>query len=1125
MGNFDYLQNIWPDICTNCCHAESYLDSDPRAALIYSRRSIELLVDHLYRLKNLGQPYRDDLAAKINDAAFARIAGPQVIQKFTYIRQAGNAAVHDARELNPKVALPVLRELFHLCIWAAFNHSASPEIVPTRRQFDPELARKSAPLTEQEATQLLQKFEDQDRKHREELERRDQDAAAMNAEIERLRQLVEEAQSAKTVQDDHDYKEEETRDHFIDLLLLEAGWPLKNPEDREYPVQDMPTPSGTGRVDYVLWGSDGTPLGLVEAKRTRKSAEEGRDQAKYYADALEKKFGSRPVIFYTNGQDHRLWDDAAGYPPRDVAGFLTAEELERMVRRRGTRKKLTSLRTSSDIAGRPYQQKAITAVAEEFDQGRRKALLVMATGTGKTRTVIALTERLMKAGWAKRILFLADRTSLVKQAANAFRSLLPDYTTVNLLQEKNTEGRVYVSTYPTILNMIHQLDGSQRRFGPGYFDVVVIDEAHRSVYAKYGEIFDWFDSLLIGLTATPKDEVDHNTYRLFELEDGVPTEAYGLDEAIADDYLVPPTAISIGSKFLRQGIRYDDLTEEEKTEWDALEWDEDGEIPDEVGAEEINKYLFNVDTVDKVLETLMTQGHTVEDGERLGKTIIFAKSQRHAEFIQERFDAQWPQYGGNFARIITHSSYGAQDAIDKFSIPEAAPHIAISVDMLDTGIDVPEVVNLVFFKAVHSRTKFWQMIGRGTRLRPDLYGPGKDKEDFYVFDFCGNLEFFNQDMVGAEGTLRKSLTHRLFETRVDLLRAIGPRQATAQDGEPQDTLRSGHAEWLHTVVAGMTPENPLVRKHRFAAEKFSAAEAWENPSEQELQEAATLGGLPTTFQDTDTDAKRFDLILLSSQLAVLTSDATTLARAQKAVQEIAGKLEELTTIDAVRRQAPLLEALQTTEWWEDVTAPMLEEVRERLRGFVRLIERKRRLPVIIDVVDQLMASEEVELKQVTPGVNMKRFKEKARAYLREHEDNIALRKLQRNRQLTESDLRELEEMLYAAGGEAGEIQSLKEKDGGLGLFVRSLVGLDQDAVQEAFAELLDQNRYSVQQIRFIELIVKELTLNGSMSPGRLYEDPYRNLGSPDAFFPEAQVIGIASTITEFRNRAIPETAA
>jgi type I restriction enzyme R subunit len=309
----------------------------------------------------------------------------------------------------------------------------------------------------------------------------------------------------------------------------------------------------------------------------------------------------------------------------------------------------------------------------------------------------------------------------------------------------------------------------QRRFGVGHFDLVVIDEAHRSVFQKYRAIFDYFDSLLVGLTATPKDEVDRNTYSLFDLENGVPTDAYGLDEAVRDGFLVPPKAVSVPLKFQREGIKYDELSEEDKEQWDALEWDDDGNVPNRVEAEAVNKWLFNKDTVDKVLEHLMTRGLTVAGGDRLGKTILFAKNQHHAEFIAERFNANYPHYKGEFARVITFKTEYAQSLIDNFSAKDKAPHIAISVDMLDTGIDIPEVVNLVFFKLVRSKTKFWQMLGRGTRLCPDLFGPGKHKEFFYVFDYCQNLEYFSQNIPATEGALGESLGKRLFNARLELI--------------------------------------------------------------------------------------------------------------------------------------------------------------------------------------------------------------------------------------------------------------------------------------------------------------------------------------------------------------------
>ncbi len=416
------------------------------------------------------------------------------------------------------------------------------------------------------------------------------------------------------------------------------------------------------------------------------------------------------MIFYTNGYEHWIWDDTAfpagGYPPREVQGFYTRDELELMIQRRHARLALAGGQVNAEIAGRPYQVRAIKAIDDAFDNRERETLLVMATGSGKTRTVIALVDQLMKANWVKRVLFLADRTALVNQATNVFKAQLPAATTVNLVTEKAADGRVYVSTYPTMMNLINDVDEAGRRFGPGYFDLIVIDEAHRSIYQKYRAIFEWFDAMLVGLTATPKDEVDHNTYRLFHLEDGVPTDAYGLDEAVRDGYLVPPRGVAVGTKFLRQGIRYDDLTEAEKDEWDSLDWGEDGP-PDAIHSDELNRFLFNEDTVDKVLATLMAAGYKVAGGDRLGKTIVFAKNQAHAEFIERRFNEQYPGYGGTFARVITYASSYAQSLIDDFSQADKAPHIAISVDMLDTGIDVPEVVNLVFFKMVHSKSKFW----------------------------------------------------------------------------------------------------------------------------------------------------------------------------------------------------------------------------------------------------------------------------------------------------------------------------------------------------------------------------------------------------------------------------------
>lgn len=1112
MSNFAFVRDTLPELHAECAHAESYLTTDPRSACFYGRRVVEQLVDYLFDVMGLPLPYRDDLAAKTNDPAFKTKAGPAVVGKLNLVRRLGNDAVHKAAPPSARDALGAVREVFHLMVWAGLHYSAHPEAVPTGAQFDPSLAEKAAPLSRDQVRQLAAKFRQQDEAHAKALAERDELAAAKDAEIEALKAQIAAAQAAAKP-DDHDYDEAATRDLFIDLLLREAGWqvigsdaprPFSDAASVEYRVAPVPSPQGFGFADYVLWGSDGLPLAVVEAKRTRRSAQAGQRQAELYAEALEGMTGRRPVIYYTNGYEHWLWDDAAGYPPRAVSGFMTKDELELAVQRRRTRLPLSAATVDGAIVERPYQLRAIKAVGGAFDKKERSALLVMATGSGKTRTVIALVKQLQERGWAKRVLFLADRTALVKQAARAFREHLPGSTTVDLVTERTAEGRVYVSTYPTMMNLIDEVDDRGRRFGPGYFDLIVVDEAHRSIYAKYGAIFRYFDAMLVGLTATPKDEVDHNTYRLFHLENGVPTDAYGLDEAVHDGYLVPPRAIAVPTKFMRQGIRYDDLTEEEKDQWDSADWGEDGVIPSEVGAAELNSFLYNDDTIDKVLETLMTRGYRVAGGDRLGKTIIFAANQRHAERIKERFDIAYPESAGKSALVITYQASYAQSLIDDFSQPGKQPDIAISVDMLDTGIDVPEVLNLVFFKAVRSKAKFWQMIGRGTRLSPDVFGPGQDKRDFLVFDFCGNLEFFSEDLPGAEGQVQASLSQRIFEARVALVGAVG-------DVDPK--LRAATASGLRETVAGMNLENFLVRPHRMAVERFASAQAWDSLSAADVELAASLAGLPSAVRESDELAKRLDLLILRRQLAQLEGDESHSDRLRRTVQDIAARLLTKTAIPSVMEQAVLLEAVAGDDWWVDVTVGMLELARLRLRGLMRFLEPSGRDPVYVDLEDVLGEATEIALPGVTPGMDFDRFRSKAQTYLRAHEDHVALQRLRRGRPLTETDLQALQSMLADAGGNEADISRAEAETGGLTAFIRSLVGLDREYVRSAFERYLDGSAFTAEQIRFVGLIVEELTRNGRMDPGRLYESPYIDHApaGPDSLFPELdidEIVGI-----------------
>lgn len=1123
MSNFAFLQREWFAIHDACVKAESYVNSDARAASFYGRIALEQVVAWLYRYDPNYRCYDVSLGARVHEPCFSKYAGESIFTKATIVIEIGNRAAH-GKSVKPNDALTQITELFHIAYWFARTYAQRERPNPAQ-QFDPSLL---PPARTQSAIPLqqLQRAEADLQKKEEELKRKTDENTSLREELAKLQQDFAKARAAnEAVADTHDYNEEQTRDYFIDLLLNEAGFALDKPQDREYEVAGMPNNKGVGFVDYVLWGNDGLPLAVVEAKRTKRDAKVGQQQAKLYADCLEAKFKRRPVIYYTNGYQHYFWDDVSS-PPRSVQGFHSRDELELLMQRRTSRVSLATAKIDEAIVGRTYQQQAIRAVAEAIEQhNSRRSLVVMATGAGKTRTVIALVDLLMRCNYVKRVLFLADRVSLVKQASREFVKHLPSAGIVNLLEGADATGRVYVSTYPTMLNLINNKNDDKRKFGIGHFDLVVVDEAHRSIYAKYGALFSYFDSYLVGLTATPKSEVDHNTYRLFNLENGVPTFAYGLEEAINDKYLVPPLAVSVPLKFQREGIKYDELSDEDKQQWDEMEWGEAG-APDEVTSAAINQWLFNANTVDRVLEHLMMNGEKVASGDRLGKTIIFAKNNDHAEFIAERFNLNYPQYNGKFARVITFKTEYAQTLIDSFSQSENEPHIAISVDMLDTGIDVPEVVNLVFFKQVHSKTKFWQMIGRGTRLCPNLYGPNKDKKFFYIFDYCQNFEYFNQNPNATEGRRAIGLDERLFKLRLNLLAEldnVSRPKAKDEQKEEESQLRVFNADLLHSIVSSMTLDNIIVRPKRMYVEKYSVKDVWRKISAVEMNELGEhVAHLPSQLMDTEEEAKRFDFMMISAQLSTLELLAVD-EKIKTVVQKVMGLLEAQSNIPAIQKQMPLIQAVASDEWWQDVTIGMLEHVRKQLRMLLKLIEKAKRTIVYTDFEDELGEGTKVVLPFGATAIDFDRFKAKTREFLRQHSNNLAYNKLRKNLPITKTDLDELERILLEqANGDEGLIAQAKEEGKGLGLFIRSLVGLDKEAANEAMAVFLNDTTANAKQITFVRLIVEQLTQDGAMSDERLYESPFTDIAStgPTALFSAAKVDEIRSVLSEIRQRAV-----
>lgn len=1132
MSQFVFLQSEFAPVYDLARKAEVAALADPRGSCFYARLALESAVKWMYdNDRSLRSPYDTTLSALIHEGTFRAMVGNALVTKARIIKDYGNKAVHETRAVPAQHSVITLRELFHFSYWLVRTYARgakpdaaltfNPDALPRAVQVDASTLAKLQALAKEREDSAKALAEEQAARIRSE-----EDRAALDAEVKRLQAEIAAVKAAnEKTADTHDYNEAQTRDAFIDLLLAEAGWPLDQTRDREYPVKGMPNSAEEGFVDYVLWGDDGKPLAVVEAKRTKRDPRVGQQQAKLYADCLEAEFGTRPLIFYTNGYEHWLWDDER-YPPRAVHGFLKKDELELWRQRKSNRRSLSATSVDGDIVERYYQTRAIRRVDEVFEKDRqRKALLVMATGSGKTRTVIALIDQLMRANWCKRVLFLADRVALVKQAHNNFKAHLPSAPSANLIEKHDPKkndhngARVCVATYPTMMGLIDEMQNGQRKYGPGHFDLIVIDEAHRSIYRKYRAIFDYFDSLLVGLTATPRDEIDRDTYSLFELERGVPTDAYDLDEAVADGFLVPPTAVSVPLKFQREGIKYDDLSDEDKEKWDMLEW-EDKLPSDYVYPAEVNKRLFNDDTVDKVLEHLMTHGLKVAEGDRLGKTIIFAKNHDHAMFIAKRFDANYPHLAGHFARVIDFKTEYAQSLIDDFSIADKPPHIAISVDMLDTGIDVPEVVNLVFFKIVRSKTKFWQMIGRGTRLCPNLFGPGRHKDQFLIFDFCQNFEFFNQNPKVTDGALGESLGQRLFAARVHLAGMI-------QD-LPEEELSEGIGQLNRDVrarlfdeVSGMTFDNFLVRAKRKAVEHFQQTDAWESLSGEDRDTLVhEVAGLPSALEDNDTTAKQFDYIVLSGQLALLQNQAS-FVRCKEKVMAIAARLEELGNVPMVASEMGLILEVQTDEYWQDVDAWTLEQMRRRLRALVKLIEGDERIIVYTDFEDEIGEGATITLPDAGIGTDKARFQMKVRHFLKEHANHITIQKLRRNEQLTPQDLAELERIMVAETGASDDDLAEAREEGGLGLFVRSLVGLERDAAKSAFADFMAGKNLNANQIEFIDLIINYLTERGAMDPRRLYESPFTDFDDQgvSGVFPQADVQLIIKVLNDVRDRA------
>lgn len=1059
--------------------AEKILSIDPAACVLNCRRAMEAAVKWMYAVDgSLVMPWDDKLVTLINTEEFRGIVDEQLIFRLDFIRRMGNNAAHGGKVITREQAVLCLQNLFVFFDFLAYCYGENY----TEHTFNPALlaeqsAQPTPPAVDEDAARKLDALIKEN--------------AALKEQLTQRREEQHQSYVPKPLE----ISEYKTRKLYIDAMLQDAGWVEGKNWLNEVKLPGMPNKSETGYADYVLYGDDGKALAIVEAKRSCVDPAVGRQQAKLYADIIEKQQGRRPVIFLTNGFETKI--DDGQYPERKCAAIWSKRDLEKWFNLLRMRTHLDNIVVDENIAGRYYQENAIKAVCNTFDaRNRRKALLVMATGSSKTRTVIALCKVLLEHGWVKNILFLADRNSLVTQAKRSFVNLLPELSVTNLCEERdNTTAHCVFSTYQTMMNCIDAIEDAEGKlFTVGHFDLVICDEAHRSIYNKYRDIFTYFDAPLVGLTATPKDEIDKNTYALFDLGNGAPTYGYELAQAVKDGYLCDFVSVETTLKFIQQGIVYDELTDEEKEEYEAKFADENGDVPECVMPSALNEWVFNEDTIRKVLNTLMTDGLKIDYGSKIGKSIIFAKNHTHAEKILEIFNREYPHLYG-YAKVIDNYMTYAQSAIDEFSDPQKLPQIAISVDMLDTGIDVPEVLNLVFFKKVMSKAKFWQMIGRGTRLSPGLID-GKDKDKFYIFDFCGNFEFFRMSKGNANASAR-SLQGALFSLKAQMAFKL---QDAVYKTDELSAFRQTLVDDMVRKVSELNQDNFAVKQHLKFVELYTSPNRYQSLSyEDTLMMQQELAPLLLPEPD-DPKALRFDALLYGMELAHLAG--LPYNRAHHDLLKKAEALSKIANVPEIAAQSALLEKILHTDYVENTGVDELEKIRKALRDLMKYITNEQSA-YETGFGDEILS---IEWKQSElENDDLQNYKMRAEFYVRQHQNELAIAKLKMNVPLTDSDITQLEEILWSEVGTKQDYEAEYGKKP-LGEFIREIVGLDMNAAKEAFSAYLTNVNLDSRQIYFVNQIVEYIVHNGMMKDmSILQEAPFIDQGSIIEVFTDLSV--------------------
>ena len=1110
--NFEFLRATHRELADLGGFAEGYVHSDPTACLVKLRTFAEFLVKALFSHHQLELTYQSNLNDLLADHSFKSITPAVVQDKLHLLRVKGNHAAHGTlHATTPGQMTGILREAHDLAKWFALSCGLKRRDELPAWQEPIALAGDTKSALQREKKAALQKLAEQEAlmaKLLADLETARSQAEAAHASAAEKSALLNRAQQAASALD---FSEEETRFKLIDELLAAAGWKVgprgQNTEEigQEVEVLHQPVPSGKGRADYVQWDPDnGMPLGVIEGKRTAEDAAKGKMQAKYYADGLEKEYGQRPVIFFTNGYEVFIWDDTKGEPPRAVFGFYSLDSLRYCIFQRNQRDAvLADLFPKESIIDRLYQIEGVKRTCENFDKRRRQALLIQATGTGKTRVAIAISEVMIRAKWAKRILFLCDRRELRKQAGDAFDEFLPSEPRVIVTRAtaNDREKRIYLATYPAMMKCFQNFD-------VGFFDLIIADESHRSIYNRFRDLFRYFDCFQVGLTATPLKFVFRNTYQLFGCENEDPTANFTYDEAVdhKPPYLCPFTVVKHTTKFLRQGIKYKDLSPEQREQLDEQTADSESIDYDK---EQVSRQVFNKDTDRAILRNLMENGIRNADGTRLGKSIVFARNHRHAKQLVETFDEIYPQYGGDFCSRIDNYEPRADQLICDFKAADGSKNltIAVSVDMLDTGIDIPEIVNLVFAKPVKSYSKFWQMIGRGTRLCENLFGPGRHKTTFRIFDHWGNFEYFDELKKEVPPTRSQSLPEQLFEARI----ALADAALAAQDLDAFKLAIRLIAADIAALPAGCLS----------IREKWKDIQSMKKDGVLEAFSAATRATLKNVITPlmvwrdvrSKEPALKFDLLTARLSIATLakSSDAADLR------DELIDRVSRLPiNLQPVQEKLPAIQQAKRKATYETATPVDIDTLRTELRGIMRYqvddtghASEPRYLDVAEDPAEIKTSGHHVKLA----GLDLAAYRIRVESVLRElFGQSAALRNIRAGLPVAEADLDQLVEdvLLHDPDLHLDELLNhYPNKSQSLALAIRRVIGMDAEKVNEHFKAFVQQfPALNANQIRFLELLKSHIATYGAIEIERLWESPFTTLHAEgiDGIFPDTAQI-------------------